>query len=82
MFVWSSSRYLMVVSEFEGIMIDENAARLRARRQNIDRYTRLLRTNLTDVERDFIERRIAEEQSARAASDFEALSGELRCRTF
>jgi len=44
-------------------MIEENVARLRARRQNIDRYNRLLRTNLTALERDFIKRRIAEEQS-------------------
>ena len=44
-------------------MIEENVARLRARRQNIDRYNRLLRTNLTALERDFIKCRIAEEQS-------------------
>ena len=52
-------------------MIDENLARLRAHRQNIERYRRLLETNLTVLERDFVERRIAEEESAldRLASD-------------
>lgn len=60
----------------EGIMMEENAARLRARRQNIDHYIRLLRTNLSDVERDFIKRRIAEERSERQTTDFDNLSGE------
>ena len=52
-------------------MIDETLARLRAHRQNIERYRRLLETNLTVLERDFVERRIAEEESAlnRLASD-------------
>lgn len=45
-------------------MIDESLARLSAYRQNIDRYRRLLRTNLTALEQTFIERRIAEEQLA------------------
>jgi hypothetical protein len=45
-------------------MIDENLARLRAHRQNIDRYRRLLDTNLSALERDFIERRITEEEAA------------------
>jgi hypothetical protein len=52
-------------------MIDENLARLRAHRQNIERYRRLLETSLTVLERDFVERRIAEEEAAldRLASD-------------
>jgi hypothetical protein len=45
-------------------MIDESHARLETHRQNIDRYYRLMRTNLTTLERNFIERRIAEEQLA------------------
>ena len=45
-------------------MIDESLARLRVHRQNVERYRRLLETNLTVLERDFIERRIAEEESA------------------
>ena len=44
-------------------MIDEQLARLRSHRNNISRYHRLLKTPLTDCEREFIERRLAEEQS-------------------
>jgi len=44
-------------------MMDENIARLRTHRNNIARYRRLLRTKLTDLERQFIERRLSEEQS-------------------
>jgi hypothetical protein len=46
------------------MIIDENLAVLRTHGQNIDRYRRLLQTNLTALERDFIERRIVEEQTA------------------
>jgi hypothetical protein len=35
-------------------MIDENLARLRARRNNVHRYRRLLATQLTDLERAYI----------------------------
>ena len=45
-------------------MIDENLARLRAHRNNIDRYRRLLKTILTEIERQYIERRLSEEQLA------------------
>ena len=48
-------------------MLDENLARLRAHRNNIHRYRRLLKTKLSDIERQFIERRLQEEQSAMAA---------------
>jgi hypothetical protein len=48
-------------------MIDEKLALLRTHRNNIDRYRRLLRTKLTEVERQFIERRLSEERSAIAA---------------
>jgi hypothetical protein len=44
-------------------MFDENLARIRAHRNNIHRYRRLLRTRLTDVERAFIDRRMSEEQA-------------------
>jgi hypothetical protein len=50
-------------------MLDERFARLRIHRNNIARYRGLLRTNLTDLERQFIERRLSEEQS-----EFELLS--------
>ena len=45
-------------------MLDENLARIRAHRNNIYRYRRLLKTKLSQLERDFIERRLAEERSA------------------
>ena len=45
-------------------MIDENLARLRTHRNNISRYRRLLKTQLTDCDRQFIERRLSEEKSA------------------
>jgi hypothetical protein len=45
-------------------MIDENLSLMRAHRNNIARYRKLLKTSLTDLERQFVERRLAEEQSA------------------
>jgi hypothetical protein len=45
-------------------MFDENLARIRTHRNNIHRYRGLLRTKLSDLERDFIEKRMAEEQTA------------------
>jgi hypothetical protein len=35
-----------------------------ARRNNINRYERLLKTYLTEIERNFIELRLSEEQAA------------------
>ena len=52
-------------------MIDENLARLRAHRNNVHRYRRLLATQLSDLERAYIERRLSEERAA-----IEALSQE------
>jgi hypothetical protein len=43
---------------------DEELARLRAHGNNISRYRRLLKTNLSDLERRFLERRLSEERSA------------------
>jgi hypothetical protein len=54
-------------------MIDENLARLRTHRNNISRYRGLLKTQLTDCERQFIEKRLLEERIAMerlAASTF------------
>ena len=61
-------------------MIDETLAQFRARRQNINRYRSLLQTSLTDFERDFIERRIAEEEAAVSALAFEASPADIRPR--
>jgi hypothetical protein len=52
------------------MMLDENLARLRAHRNNIHRYRRLLNTRLTDTEKAFFMRRLDEEQRA-----LEELSG-------
>jgi len=48
-------------------MIEENLARLRAHRNNIHRYRRLLATQLTEVERAYILKRLEEEQAASEA---------------
>jgi hypothetical protein len=45
-------------------MIDEKLARLRTHSNNIHRYRRLLKTRLTDLERQYLERRLSEEQTA------------------
>lgn len=45
-------------------MLDANLARIRTHRNNIHRYRRLLRTELSDLEREFIEKRMADEQTA------------------
>jgi len=42
---------------------NEITIRLQAHRQNIARYRSLLKTELTEVERTFTDRRIAEEES-------------------
>ena len=42
-------------------MIDFNTARVRSHRRNIERYCRLLATELTDLERQYLHKRIAEE---------------------
>ena len=42
----------------------ESFVRLRTHRNNMQRYRQLLETTLTDFERQFIERRLSEEQSA------------------
>ncbi|MCS3929268.1 hypothetical protein M2175_004299 [Bradyrhizobium elkanii] len=44
--------------------MDDNLARLRAHHNNISRYRRLLRTRLLPLERQFIERRLSEEEAA------------------
>jgi hypothetical protein len=44
-----------------------DGARIAAHRGNISRYQRLLGTHLTELERDFVCRRLREEQCALAA---------------
>ena len=45
-------------------MFEANLARIRTHRNNIHRYRGLLRTKLSDLERAFIEKRMAEELTA------------------
>ena len=42
-------------------MIELKTAQVRHHRQNIERYCRLLATELTDLERQYLHKRIAEE---------------------
>ena len=42
-------------------MLEQNLARLRAHRNNVHRYRRLLATRLSELERDYIEKRLNEE---------------------
>jgi hypothetical protein len=44
-------------------MIDFNTAKVRGHRRNIERYCRLLATELTDLERQYLHKRIAEEHA-------------------
>jgi len=45
-------------------MTDLKVAWLRAHGNNISRYRRLLETNLSELERRFLEKRLSEEQAA------------------
>jgi hypothetical protein len=58
-------------------MLDRDLARIRTHRNNIHRYRRLIGTKLSDVERQFIERRLSEEQSA-----LQALAAEISPSNF
>ena len=53
-------------------MIDQALAEFRAHSQNINRYRLLLQTNLTELERTFVKRRLAEEEAAVTAIAFGA----------
>jgi hypothetical protein len=44
-------------------MTEKDCARLQSHNSNIGRYRRLLETNLSEIERTFLQRRISEEQS-------------------
>jgi hypothetical protein len=46
--------------------MNDRMARLRAHKQNIDRYQSLLATNLSELELQFLQKRLSEEQIALA----------------
>jgi len=54
------------------MMVDEKLARIRARTSNIRRYRRLLKTELTELERGFVLKRLSEEERA-----LQELNGEI-----
>jgi hypothetical protein len=54
-------------------MLEENHAKLRTHHKNIQRYRQLLETSLTDFEREYIGKRLAEERSA-----FETIAETIR----
>ena len=61
--IFRDSRLFLPFRKWIITMLDERFARLlRTHRNNIARYRGLLKTNLTDLERQFIERRLSEEQ--------------------
>jgi hypothetical protein len=45
-------------------MFEETQARLRTHHKNVQRYRQLLETSLTDFEREYIGKRLSEEQAA------------------
>ena len=53
--------------------MDESGARLRTHLRNIDRYQNLLKTHLTELELQYLEKRLLEERSAVVALHFNRL---------
>ena len=50
--------------------MDERIARLNAHKQNINRYQSLLTTNLSELELQFLQKRLSEERMALAMLEF------------
>ena len=59
-------------------MIDFFLQRIKTHKANLDRYSRLLGTQLTETEREYIYRRISEEQSALMKLDAEHLARSVK----
>jgi hypothetical protein len=59
------------------MVMDERIARLHAHMRNVDRYQNLLKTKLTEVELQFLEKRLSEERFAIATLHFTSPSGDL-----
>lgn len=57
-------RYLILKCLLEYKMFEENLALLRTHHKNVQRYRQLLETSLTDFEREYIGKRLSEEQLA------------------
>ena len=61
--------------------MSERIARLRDYQRNIDRYENLLKTNLTELELQFLEKRLSEERFAIAMLQFMGPSSAGHART-
>jgi hypothetical protein len=59
------------------MVMDERIARLHAHMRNVDRYQNLLKTKLTEVELQFLEKRLSEERFAIATLHLTSPSGDL-----
>jgi hypothetical protein len=57
-------------------MAMDESTRLSAHLRNIERYQNLLRTKLTEIEQQFLERRLSEERFAVAMLHFMSPSGQ------
>ena len=62
------------------MMTEVTLERLRAHQKNVDRYRKLLATRLSDLERAYIERRLAEEQASMKALLQQAFPDRLSAR--
>jgi hypothetical protein len=63
-------------------MDEKRAALLRTHQMNIDRYQKLLKTNVNKAETNFLERRLAEERFAVAILDFTSPNAPSKGRDF
>jgi hypothetical protein len=67
-------------------MTDQQLARVRINRSNIQQYRNLLQTSLTELERQFVEKRLTEEESnldslvTSFANDFSGIKPSARKR--
>jgi hypothetical protein len=55
----------------------DDSARLRAHLRNIEHYQSLLRTRFTEIEQQFLERRLSEERFAAAKLHFMSPIGQI-----
>jgi hypothetical protein len=58
--------------------MDEKIARLSVHLRNIHRYQNLLKTELTEIELQFLERRLSEERFAAAKLHFTDPGGQIK----
>ena len=54
----------MIMKKVRGCVMETKVIQLRAHQKNIDRYQGLLKTKLSETERQFLEKRLSEETIA------------------